>query len=136
MMNSFPQLFLISWVLIFSIGCNAQSNKKQLVQEESNFEKADYELNEVYQLILSDYADNQTFISSLKESQRLWIRFRDTELEMRYPGDDKRLQYGSVYSMCAEQFLAQLTNKRTATLRQWIDGVQEGDVCAGSIKIK
>ena len=40
--------------------------------------------------------------------------------------------YGSVYPVCAEEILADLTEARTAQLRFWLEGVEEGDACAGS----
>jgi hypothetical protein len=33
-------------------------------------------------------------------------------------------------------YLTELTQDRTKTLQVWIDGVQEGDVCAGTVRIK
>jgi hypothetical protein len=38
--------------------------------------------------------------------------------------------------MCNCDAMKKLTEQRTAMLMKWIDGVQEGDVCSGSIKWK
>jgi uncharacterized protein YecT (DUF1311 family) len=100
-----------------------------------SFQKADKELNEVYAKILSEYKSDTTFIKNLKSSQRIWITFRDAELKVKFPDPNPRT-YGSVYPMCASMYLAQLTRERIATLQQWIDGIEEGDVCAGSVKMK
>ena len=76
------------------------------------------------------------FIRKLREAQRAWLAFREAELAARYPEQDKRLSYGSVYPMCRRQVLAELTGQQTAQLRQWLAGAEEGEVCAGSIKKK
>jgi hypothetical protein len=35
--------------------------------------------------------------------------------------------------MCSSLFAEAMTRERIERLRQWIDGVKEGDVCAGSL---
>lgn len=129
-------LICLLGVLLCSSACNAQNNTQPVEKELSDFEKADTELNDIFQEILSAYSENDVFIESLRQSQRIWINFRDAELEMKYPGEDKRVQYGSVYTMCAEQYLSKMTNERTSTLRQWLTGIEEGNVCGGSVRMK
>lgn len=73
-----------------------------------------------------------TFIKNLREAQRLWVKFRDAQVNMKYPFDEN----GSVLPMCRYYYLGELTSERVKELRPWIDGVDEGDVCSGSIKIK
>lgn len=96
---------------------------------------ADAELNEVFQQILKRHAGDQDFLDRLKTAQARWIAFRDAEVDARFPkagGDVNSLAYGSVTGMCMMGVREQLTRKRTAELRVWLDGVEEGDVCAGS----
>lgn len=38
------------------------------------------------------------------------------------------------YPMCRYMAVLELTKKRVEELRRWVDGVEEGDVCSGSIK--
>jgi len=38
--------------------------------------------------------------------------------------------------MCRCMALAETTKKRAEELRRWVDGAEEGDVCAGSVKIR
>jgi uncharacterized protein YecT (DUF1311 family) len=97
---------------------------------------ADAELNAVYQRLQSLYADEPEFLAKLKTAQRAWIAFRDAELEARFPANDKAVNYGSMFPTCAGAVLADLTRKRTAQLTVWVDGVPEGDVCGGSIRLK
>jgi uncharacterized protein YecT (DUF1311 family) len=94
---------------------------------------ADSELTKVYEEVLGKYKSDPEFIGKLKAAQRAWIQFRDAHLEARFPKEDKRAEYGSVYPVCAGQILAELTEARTKQLRAWLDGTVEGDACSGSI---
>ena len=101
----------------------------------SEFKAADKELNAVYQQILEDYADDEAFIANLKEAQRCWIVFRDAQLKMKYP-DREPGYYGSIQPVCEMTYLTELTQDRIKTLNVWIEGVEEGNTCAGTVKIK
>ena len=37
--------------------------------------------------------------------------------------------------MCEASYLDELTKSRIKTLKVWLDGIEEGDVCSGSVKI-
>jgi uncharacterized protein YecT (DUF1311 family) len=100
----------------------------------ARFQQADTLLNKTYNQVLTEYSKNAAFIRKLKIAQRAWIAYRDAQVEAVYPEPDKRAAYGSVYPMCRCIALAQLTTQRAAELKRWIDGIEEGDVCSGSIK--
>ena len=75
-------------------------------------------------------------MKALQESQRAWIAFRDAHVRSVFPDPDPKT-YGSVYPMCRCSVLEQITIDRAKELRRlWIDGVDEGDVCAGSRAVK
>ena len=97
---------------------------------------ADDELNQTYQAVLVKHADDETFLARLRDAQRAWIAFRDAEMEALFPHQDEPGYYGSVFPMCWAQQLASLTRERTAKLRRWLEGVQEGNVCSGSLPIR
>ncbi len=100
---------------------------------------ADAELNRVYGGILEKYKEDPKFIAKLRASQRAWLKYRDAEFEAKFPHGDERKSthyYGSVFPMCAAQYRAQLTRERIVKLREWLDGTEEGDVCAGSVHRK
>lgn len=101
-----------------------------------DFKSADRELNQVYQQVIQRYGDRPEFVAKLQAAQRAWIKFRDAQVEAMYPAVDKQKEYGSVYPACAESVLRELTEARTIQLRRWLEGVDEGDACAGSIKLK
>jgi uncharacterized protein YecT (DUF1311 family) len=98
------------------------------------YKKADAEMNDVYRRINRDYRDNPGFIGALKKAQLAWIRYRDVHLESIFPGDPS--QYGSINPMCRCTNLAEITKERTRVLKRWVEGIEEGDVCAGSVKAK
>lgn len=99
-------------------------------------ESADQELNRVYQSILLKHADSPKFLQKLKLAQRAWIQWRDAELAAIFPESAEAGFYGSSFSACQSTHSDILTRQRTQQLRQWLDGLEEGDVCAGSFPIK
>jgi uncharacterized protein YecT (DUF1311 family) len=128
----------IIFVTILFLSTNfsfAQTQLEMNVQEHKKYLKSDKELNSIYQKILKAYKSDTAFIKNLKASQKIWVQFRDAEMKMKYP-DREPGQYGSVQPMCWSMYLTQLTEERITTLKQWLDGIEEGDVCAGSTKIK
>ena len=102
-----------------------------------DFTKADEELNRVYHSIRSAYSSDTLFLKQLHVAQRAWVAFRDAELTALFPQQENiRLHYGSVYPMCHNAVLTRLTLDRIKQLRVWLDGIEEGDVCRGSVKVK
>jgi uncharacterized protein YecT (DUF1311 family) len=125
-------IFLIFWIVSNSYGqTQLELNEKQF----KLYEKADKELNDTYQKILNDYKEDTAFLRNLKKAQKLWIQFRDAEMKMKYPDRDPGY-YGSVQPMCWSLYLTELTQARTKTLKIWGEGIVEGDVCGGSVRIK
>lgn len=123
-----------------SISCDAQRTQAQInACAGAAFGRADAELNRVWQAIQTKYADQPVFLARLKAAQRAWLSFRDAEMAARFPlapGQQAHVEYGSVFPMCESQLKATLTAQRTAQLKVWLDGVEEGDVCSGSVKLK
>ena len=100
------------------------------------YQKNDAELNRVYQQVLSEYKADGLFVGKLRGAQRAWLTYRAAQLEALYPARDPQRAYGSVNRMCRCQALTELTLQRTEELRRWVMGVEAGDVCAGSIRIR
>lgn len=104
-----------------------QLDLNQCFCEQNN--KADAELNRVYQKLLAANAEDKVFVEKLKNAQRAWIAFRDAQLEALYPTvDNPRVTYGSVYPMCHCIAEEELTVERTRQLRRMLEP-KEGDVC-------
>jgi len=122
-------------ILFYSLTNCAQSKLEFQKNKDTDYRKVEIRLNTVYQEILVEYSSDSIFIERLKDSQRIWHLYRDSELEMKYPKENKLLEYGTIYSTCACQTLIELTEVRIKKLQRWLDGVEEGEVCAGSIKL-
>jgi uncharacterized protein YecT (DUF1311 family) len=116
---------------LFSTYSYAQSQWDMTMESDREYKKANKELNVVYQKILIKYAENTAFIKALRESQRIWIKFRLAEINLRFPGD--RRGYGSVYPMCVNSVAEEITKKRTSELKKWLKTYKDGDVCLGSL---
>lgn len=113
---------------------HAQTQLQLNKQACDDYKKADVEMNGAYQAILREYRGEPSFVTALRKAQLAWIRYRDAQVESIYPGDAR--QYGSVNPMCRCNQLASITRERTKLLNQWVGGLEEGDVCAGSVKTK
>jgi len=120
-------IFVFAYLVSFG-----QTQSEMNLEASKAYKSADSTLNVIYKTILTEYSDT-TFKKNLRESQRLWIRFRDAELKMKYPSS---ITYRSVQPMCVPLYLTDLTNDRIKTLKTWLDGIEEGDVCSGSVKRK
>lgn len=124
-------LFIFLLLMTGGIAAFSQSQSELNKQAAQEYKDADKKLNDIYQLILKDYAPNKTFIQNLKDAQRIWIQFRDAQVKAMYPAAAKT--YGSAFPMCKANYLAELTHQRTEALRVWLNGLPQGDVCTGSI---
>jgi hypothetical protein len=56
-------------------------------------------------------------------------------MKIKYP-DREDGYYGSVQPMCWCMYVTYLTQERTKKLKVWLTGIEEGDVCSGSVKTK
>ena len=121
-------------ILTFSLNGFSQTQAEINKEAYAEFNKSDKVLNEIYQSIVSKYKLDTTFVTNLKKSQRLWIGFRDAEIEMKFPNYTDET-YGSIHPTCRAFYLKELTEKRIETLKEWAGGTEEGDACNGSVKI-
>ena len=126
-------LTVILITLLASTPAFAQTQAEMNQTASNAYKQADAELNQVYQQILSAYSDDEVFLQALKESQRNWIKFRDSEVKMKYPPREPGW-YGSIHGMCISYYKADLTNQRTTKLKEWLQSEEEGDACAGSVR--
>jgi uncharacterized protein YecT (DUF1311 family) len=126
---------LMSLICCLSVTVGFSQTQAQMNSDaNATFQKADKELNVVYQKILKEYKDDPVFIKSMITAQKLWVQLRDADVKMMYP-DREAGYYGSMLPLCVSEYKAKLTKERTAKLKRWLTGVEEGDVCSGSVKI-
>jgi len=112
-----------------------QTQSELNANAKEKYDATDKELNQVYNSILKEYKSDTVFIKNLKKSQKLWIQFRDSEMQVKYPSREPGY-YGSVHPMCWSMYKEELTRERIKKLKIWLDGIEEGDVCSGSVKTK
>jgi uncharacterized protein YecT (DUF1311 family) len=129
----YNKMLILFIFIIFSV-TYGQTQLELNKKAKTDFENADNKLNKVYKEILLKYRNDTTFIKSMKEVQKIWIKFRDAQLKMKFP--PYAAEKESILEMCKFNYLEELTMDRIRELVQWINGVEEGDVCSGSIKIK
>jgi uncharacterized protein YecT (DUF1311 family) len=100
---------LLLGILLFSLNCSYAQTQLELNDiQTKNYVEADSELNLTYQRILKDYKDDTAFTKSLIASEKIWIKFRDAEIKMKYP-DREPGYYGTIQPMCWAIYLTQLT---------------------------
>ena len=132
------RLLVFSMLLTQSIIVMGQTQDKLSTQDDETkaaikeYKLVEGELNQVFSKVLTVYKSDVEFIKNIKESQDLWIKFRAAELKAKFPEGG---EYGSVYTMCVSDFLTEMTNERITTLKLWLKGTYEGDVCSGSVRI-
>jgi uncharacterized protein YecT (DUF1311 family) len=100
-----------------------------------DLERADKELNRIYRELQVRYKDDPAFIGRLRTAQTAWIKFRDAQLDMKFPPHPEESNYyGSVFPMCEMLYLQELESDRITMLKEWLKGSGDGDVCSGSLK--
>jgi uncharacterized protein YecT (DUF1311 family) len=126
---------ILTIFLTSSIFCYGQTQLELNTEAFNNYKKTDTKLNQVYSQILKEYKSDVVFITNLKNSQRLWIQFRDAEMKAKYPQREDGY-YGSIFPLCWNLYLKELTEERIKKLNIWLVGIPEGDACNGSVKMK
>jgi uncharacterized protein YecT (DUF1311 family) len=87
--------------------------------------RADAELNEVYQKLLSQVAHQDEAVTKIKASELAWIHYRDAYMDAMYPATDKQAEYGSLYPMDANLLRAKLSRRQVTALKEIL--LQNGD---------
>lgn len=98
----------------------------------TDYEGADDELNRTYEQLLKKAAGDPIAVQKIRAAQTAWVAFRDAQIAALYPSEDKQMEYGTVFPMCANLALADLTRERTKMLKHMLTPV-EGDVCDGGL---
>jgi uncharacterized protein YecT (DUF1311 family) len=98
----------------------------------NDYKSADDELNRTYQQLLKKTAGDPVAAQKIRAAQRAWVAFRDAQIAALYPAEDKQKEYGTVFPMCANLALADLTRERTKMLTHMLNPA-EGDVCGGGL---
>jgi uncharacterized protein YecT (DUF1311 family) len=92
-----------------------------------DYKSANDELNRTYQQLLRKAGGDPAALQKIKAAQSAWLAFRDAQIAALYPAEDKQ-EYGTVFPMCVNLDLSDLTRQRTKMLDEMTNPV-EGDVC-------
>ncbi len=128
---------LFTFFLFFLPICSFSQVQKEMNDgTQLEFVRANGKLEVLYQEIKQQYSKDKDFIEALEHSASLFRQFRDAEVKLHYPAKDQKQEYGSINSYCINLLLTQLTLQRIKELNVWLVGIQEGEACRGSIKMK
>lgn len=96
------------------------------------------ELQQLYRKIQLAYRDDPGFLQRLEASQQAWVQYRLAQLALRYPvisdADSLGDTADNTFPTCLNSYEAQLNRARIQALQPWLNGVEEGDLCCGSIR--
>jgi len=101
-----------------------------------NMAEVDRRMSLTLDMIKAEYADDSVFLLKLEEAQSAWEAYREAFLLSVYPEEDVRLKYGRVFDACWCLKYVSKTEERIEELQIWLDKVEEGDVCSGSVRFK
>tara|TARA_B110000977_G_C10945117_1_gene442393 strand:- start:299 stop:697 length:399 start_codon:yes stop_codon:yes gene_type:complete len=125
--------FVALGFLIFTLNSQAQTQLEQNLSAFDEFKLADKNLNITYNKVIKMHSIDTLFVKNLRISQRLWVKFRDAEMAMKYP-EYGGAHYGSMQPFCAAEYKTKLTKERTKRLYEWVKGVEDGSICSGSAR--
>ncbi len=81
----------------------------------------------VYKQIREENKEDSLFIINLKKAQKIWLAFREAQLEVKFPKGQENEQ-GSSRSMCYNIYKSYLTVQRIKELKEMVIS-EEGDIC-------
>lgn len=125
---------LLILLLLFPVAVAFSLTQESMAIHE--LKSAEMNLALVLSEIRSLYRDEPEFLAALSISQQKWEEYRDAALTARFPKHDKLAEYGSVYPVAYATVRCHSIKQRVAELNVWLEGVDAGEVAAGSVKRK
>jgi uncharacterized protein YecT (DUF1311 family) len=136
MEKNMKRLLIMIFVLCVVSTTYSQTQSKLNETAEKSSMKSDQEMEVVLKKIAFLYKDKKLFLEKLRVSQECWLKFRKAQLDALYPAKDKQAAYGSVFPTAYASEKDALNKLRIKQLMVWINGIEEGNVGAGSVKFK
>jgi uncharacterized protein YecT (DUF1311 family) len=128
--------FLIALLLLADMA-RSQTQRETNADASAELQRAEAELTNVYQKALH-YAEtdptlkfqglSKTVVKNLRQAQKAWIVFRDAHLEAIFPAEKRY----SARPMAIAIVQTELTKARIEQLKGWAEGMEEGDITAGT----
>jgi len=122
------KLLLLSALLIFACVSKLHSQTQlEMTAEAARLRGiAENELNIAYKQLKVEYKDFPVFLQKLESAQIQWIKYRDALIEMEFPSNQPRFDYGSMYGMCLLYYSKNLTEDRTKELLNYTNNIDCG----------
>ena len=130
MKNILLTLLLSSSLFANDIQCKEDGNQLEMNKcAYDAFQKADKELNEVYNELRAKNKKDKLYLKHLKASQKLWLKFLEAELNTIYTCEDKnkRICFGSMYPLLYNSSKEELTKDRSKQLKRYLINPLTGD---------
>lgn len=136
-MHKIFEMFL-PFLLIFFIISPLFSQQPQELSDEirNDMLRVEQQMDSLAGQIRIRYRKDSLFLSKFENSQRMWKKYRDAQIDMKFPATNKQLEYGSNYPVCFSLEKIKITQKRIEDLKMWATGTIEGDACPGSVLIE
>jgi uncharacterized protein YecT (DUF1311 family) len=116
-------------LFLCSISCHGQQSKqlevclsKAKAQSQINVcssdeaARADDQLNEIYQRLLSEVNAQPDATAKIRAAERAWITYRDSYIDAMYPAAAKQAEYGSIFPAEVNLLRARLTQRQIVAL--------------------
>lgn len=104
------------------------------VESYNKYKNLEDNMNNLIDQVRVIFKDDIDFLRAFDYSQVKWLEYVDAFMKARFPKDDTRRNYGSVYPLCVNSERADLTNHRIKQIIGWVDGTSEGNCCVGSYR--
>ncbi len=133
------QIFTLALMLLLFTQAHSQTTTTSQLDQNRNscgdYLKLKKVIEETSQRITEDYAQDVVFMSRFKKAQASWEAYRDAQLDMIFPDNDKS-SYGTNYPTCRCNWLLEFSNARLDYLVKWIAHTDDYESCGGSISSK
>ncbi|WP_235041106.1 lysozyme inhibitor LprI family protein [Vreelandella profundi] len=117
-------LLIASGFATASEGCESPTTQLEMTECSAQaYGAADTELNESYQMLVSQLKDNAPALEKLRTAQRAWIGFRDAECAF----ESSAVEGGSAQPMVRNGCLEKVTAARIERLHEYAS-CEEGDL--------
>ncbi len=130
------RIFIISAFILSSVTLLAQTQMEMNQSSYTEFKKTETSREKTISKIKTLYSDNAKFLIAFSEAEKSWEKYRDSYLEMMFPGENKKELYGSVYPMIYSQQKTRVTRQHIEELQIWLIGIEEGDMGWGSVMLE
>lgn len=126
---------LLLLALLATTALQAQTWQEEMKAAQNNLKAASSQMAGLISYIDSAYSHNTALLILLKSSQNAWEKYSEAQIKMRYPSYNAQ-NYNRHIALCVSNYMTQLINSRIALLQEWKEGIEEGDLCAGSVQYK